>query len=477
MSAHDQQTPCSCEAYLCEDLIVPMHAHDARDDHFVSLAGPQPQRVSAQQAARIAAQHHGIADVNGLDDIVAGGPVQVDRSRLVTRGAAALGGLLAPHVLPRYSFADTSDRDTLIVVYLRGGMDGLSAVVPLDDPNYQAARGSIAVAPELTHPLTPGLGMHPAMIELVPMWDAGQLAFVLGVGGPWASRSHFLDQLATERFAPAQLRSGWLGRHLASVSSETGTLRGLTIGSRSTVSLATSFPTLALWSVDSFDLPAAPSHRDAALRALDQMYGEAGGQIGVAAGATFDAIAALTSIRATPYTPETEAVYPDTPFGSGVREIARMIKSDSGVEVACIDIGSWDMHGEFGRADDPTSKYFRMVGDLSGGLAALRTDLGSRWERTTVVTISEFGRRVALNGTGLDHGAGGLMMVAGGAVQGGQVIGSQPSLAPSDLNRGDLPITIDYRQPLSEIVTQRLGNPALSEVFPGFAPGESLGIV
>ena len=183
------------EAFLAEDVIVPMHAHDERDDHFVSLAGPEPRRVGRVEAAYIASSHHGIGSASDLDDVATGGPTKVSRRSALRGGAGLLGALLAPNALPRYSFADTGGRDTLIVVFLRGGMDGASALVPVTDASYYDARGSIAVPAELTLPLEPTFGLHPEMAALLPLWSAGELAFVTGVGAPWATRSHVVDQV------------------------------------------------------------------------------------------------------------------------------------------------------------------------------------------------------------------------------------------------------------------------------------------
>ncbi len=464
------------EALLADDVIVPMHAHDERDDHFVSLADGTPRPVGAAEAAQIASSRHGIGSAADLTDIAPGGPRWVNRRHALRGGAGVLGAMLAPHARPRYSFAAAPAGDTVILVFLRGGMDGLSALVPVTDPHYYAARREAAVPAELTHPLDAQYGLHPEMGALLPLWDAGDLAFLTGVGAPWASRSHFSDQTATERCAPAQMRSGWLGRHLVSASSETGSLRGITIGSRSTLALATTFPTLATWTIDGFDLPTAPGRRDAAMRSLDAMYGEAGGLIHTQAQATFDSIALLNGIRGTAYTPENDAAYPAGEFGSGLTEIARLMKSGVGLEAACIDIGDWDMHNDFGLASNPDSKFSAKVRDLSLGLAALRADLGPRWATTTVITISEFGRRVVLNGSGFDHGSGGLMTVCGGSINGGQVLGSQPLVTSENLTQGDLPITLDFREALSEIVVKRLGNPAIDAVFPDFVPAGGLNL-
>lgn len=149
------------------------------------------------------------------------------------------------------------------------------------------------------------------------------------------------------------------------------------------------------------------------------------------------------------------------------------------MEVACIDYGGWDMHQDIGSPGQSSAQFSRMATDFAKGMAAFRADLGSRWNSVTVVTMSEFGRRVKVNGDGgTDHGHGNLMFLMGGGIKGGKIYGSMPdSLSPDNLTDGDVPISTDYRQALSEVVKKRLKNDQIGEVFPGFTPGTELGVV
>ena len=187
----------------------------------------------------------------------------------------------------------------------------------------------------------------------------------------------------------------------------------------------------------------------------------------------------LQKVRQAVPAPGAQAGYPDSDFGRNLAEVARLAKAGVGMEVACVDLEGWDMHKALGSAANAQDDFSKRSRDFAAALAAFRRDLGDRWADTTIVTMSEFGRRVGENGSGgLDHGQGNTMFVAGGGVRGGRVYGSVPSLAGSNLPLGDVPISLDYRQALSEIVAKRLGNGAkVAEVFPGFTPGAALGVV
>ena len=255
----------------------------------------------------------------------------------------------------------------------------------------------------------------------------------------------------------------------------------MTIGTSTVFSLTTNnLDTLAVSSIDEFDLQVwgGDDMKSRIRRALDEMYGGAGGEVQRCAQSAFDAASTLQQVRSS-YPQSSSAGYPDSDWGKGLAEIARMAKAGVGMEVACIDIGDWDMHSGLGQASDEQAWFSRRARDFADGLAAFRKDLGDKWATTTIVTMSEFGRRVAENGSGgVDHGQGNTMFVMGGGVKGGRVLGKVPSLVDSNLSLGDVPITLDYRQALSEIVSNKLGNKAsVSEVFPGFTPGTPLGIV
>jgi len=390
-----------------------------------------------------------------------------------------LGGLLAASAVPRYSFAASTDRDLLICVFLRGGFDGLSAVGPAADSNYLRARGTMAVKDaSKSKSLGSGYLLSQSLAPLAGLWDDKQVAFVLGAGHPDVSRSHFEDQAMCERAAAANVRSGWLGRHIATSSSASGTFRAITIGSRVVLSLTTTaHQSLAMSTVDNFDLWAPWQGRESLIGDISKLYGSAGGVIETQVKGTLDAVNALKSTRETKYAPANGAKYPDTNFGRGMKDIARLTKAGVGLEVACIDYDGWDLHQASGSPYQSSGAFSTMAGDLAKTIAAFRTDIGTGWNSVTLVTMSEFGRRVAINGDGgTDHGHGNIQMTMGGSINGGKLYGAMPELSKSNLTEGDVPITTDYRQALSEVVSKRLKNDKLSEVFPGFTPKAALGV-
>lgn len=472
------------EALLHEDLITPLHHHDEAHNRLLAHLGDGTRVVTPAQANELATT---LRPAAGIDEVeqTAGGPRKLPRRGLLRGTVIGLGGLLAASTAPRYSFAADSGADLLVCVFLRGGFDGLSAVVPVNDANYIKARGTIAVK-DSSIALDPCYALSPQLSALKPIWAAGELAIVLGSGHPDVERSHFEDQDLCERAAKANLRSGWLGRHIATSSAQSGTFRAITIGTQVVTSLTTTaHQSLAMSSLDSFDLNSSwwtDNQRGRAnlIADLERLYGDAGGVMASQANATLDAVAALKNVRGTTYKPYGGASYPATDWGKGLKEIARLAKAGMGLEVACIDYDGWDLHQNSGLPTDSKGAFSAMARDFTRGLAALRTDLqqDGRWQRVTVIAMSEFGRRVAVNGDGgTDHGMGNTLFILGGSIKGGRLYGSMPTLTKGNLEEGmDVPITTDYRQPLSEILTARLKNPKVSEVFPDFAPGKALGI-
>lgn len=468
------------DALLAEETIIPMHHHEESKNALLARTPDGFREVSPTEADAIAAECSLIREHDEVE-IDDDGPVRLQdrlfRRRRVLQGAGVgLGSMLAASSLPRLSFAaGPGGRDTLVVIFLRGGMDGLSAVVPVSDDSYYRARPTIAVKASDTLRLNDSFGLNASLKALKPLWDAGDLACVLGTGNPKVTRSHFDDMDSMELAqgtAPAQVRSGWIARHLASVSTSKGTFRALTMGSSVSTSLVTNaFESLAMTNIADFDIPAWSEYRSEVLKTLDAMYGTVGGELNAAADATLAAVAGLADLRAQKYTPSGGAVYPDTPFGRGLRDIARIIKAGKGLEAACVDLGGWDHHKGLMSTDPNVPGFNLLATQLAAGLAAFRLDLGSHWNSTSVVTMSEFGRRVAENGDrGTDHGHGGVMFFAGGAVKGG-VYGSQPTLSSSNLTQGDVPIRHDYRMGLAELVSDRLKNGAnLATVFPSYTP-------
>lgn len=468
------------EALLHEDLITPLHDHEESRNRLLATVDGRTRVVTPAQANDLVGA---LRPNRRVDDQsvphAATGP-RLGRRSLFRGSLIGLGGLLAASAAPRYSFAAQTGGDLLVCVFLRGGFDGLAALGAVNDPAYAKARGSVGVGDGLA--LTSDYVLNPHFKALGEMWRANQLAIVVGAGHPGVSRSHFEDQDLCERAAKANLRSGWLGRHIASSSSESGTFRAITLGSRVVLSLTTTaHQSLAMSSIESFRLESAWNDGDRLVADLEALYGDAGGVLATQARATLGAVDRLKALRGKvkdgKAKPANGASYPDSAWGNGLKDVARLAKADLGLEVACIDYDGWDMHRDIGSPGDAKGQFSRLAKDFAQGLAAFRTDLGSRWNRVTMVTMSEFGRRVQVNGDGgTDHGHGNLMFLMGGGIKGGKVYGTMPKLTTANLVDGDVPITTDYRQPLAEIVGKRLKNDKLAEVFPGFSPGKPLGV-
>jgi uncharacterized protein (DUF1501 family) len=200
-------------------------------------------------------------------------------------------------------------------------------------------------------------------------------------------------------------------------------------------------------------------------------YANAPDPLGPSATNTFDTMDLLALIDFANYTPANGAVYPTSSFGKGLESAAALIKAQVGVEVIEVDITGWDLHSSLGPI---TGTMATRMDDLARGLAALHADLddgAQTLSRTTVVAMSEFGRRASQNGSsGADHGHGNCMIVMGGHVNGGRVLATWPGLAPANLDNGDLAITVDYRDILSEILADRMACTSLGTVFPGWMP-------
>jgi uncharacterized protein (DUF1501 family) len=391
-------------------------------------------------------------------------------------GGAALAGLAGEALSTSLAFAAGAyTGDTLVVLSLRGGFDGLSAFAPIGDADYYRARPGIAVPKAKVIAGDGMFGLHPALAPLLPQWKAGRLAAVHAVGQQDPTRSHFAAMEAMENAAPgSSVRSGWLDRMLGQTGA-TGPLAGVSMGdSMPSRLLAGPAADLSMAGIDDFEL--AADGRKPMAAALRAMYADAPALLAGPALAAGRALAAAGSIKGD-YKPANGAVYPDTDLGAALRDVARLITAKAGLVTAAVDCGDWDMHEGLGPAVKGERMYDNLT-DLATALAAFTTDLGETgMKNVTVLTISEFGRRVKENGSrGADHGHGNAMMLLGGGVRGGKVYGTWPGLAPGALVAGDLAVTTDYRSVIGEVLQKRCGIGALGTVFPGVRPS-SLGFV
>lgn len=383
-------------------------------------------------------------------------------------GVAALGSQL---VTTRVAYAAPgTTTGTLVVVFLRGGMDGLSVLVPAgatDYTDYTRNRPDIAVPTSALIAMDRGFGLHPSMAPLAPLVTSGRLAAVPAISTPDLSRSHFQAQDCLERGGAATgAQTGWLDRVLAQTGTGT-TFRSVAVGGLAPRSLAgvngsISFGSLADLKIQGSGNGVWPTTTS---DAIAKLY--TGVDDPIAAQAALGVSAVSTAAQLTQGTP---AAYPAGDFASSLRDVATLVKSGAGVRVACVDVGGWDMHTGLGTVANGDMQ--RNLGELAAALAAFATDLGPALDTTTVVTMSEFGRRVQQNASGgVDHGHGGVSLVLGGGVRGG-VKGTWTGLADAVLDQGDVPGLNDYRDLLAEVVGSRFGLSAgaLATVFPGWAP-------
>ena len=381
--------------------------------------------------------------------------------------------------MPRLAFApyNTAPRgDTLVVVFLRGAADVLNMVVPHSEEAYYTLRPTLGVPrpddggkkkEEQVIDLDGFFGFHPSMNALLDAWTSQQLAIIHACGAPDESRSHFKAMELMERGVDDERgpASGWIGRHLATLNTGNASpLRAVGMGTRPQRSLSGSVPVSALRSIADFHLGGDQRALQQMRAALNTVYAD--DVLGQDTLSIMDTLATLDPLT---YSASRNAQYPDSEFGLALKQTAMLIKADVGLEVSAIDVGGWDTHFAQGST---TGLMPNLMQDLADGMAAFHADMQDHMKTLTVVTMSEFGRRASENGSlGTDHGHGSMMMVMGGSVDGGKVHGEWPGLEEGQMiGPGDLAVTTDYRDVLSEVLTKRLNNSATGEIFPDYSP-------
>jgi uncharacterized protein (DUF1501 family) len=387
-----------------------------------------------------------------------------------------------PAWMPRLAFAPSSRGprgDTLVVVFLRGAADALNVVIPFGEPAYYRNRPSLAIprpddsraAADLRALDLDGFfGLHPALRPIHPAWQAKHLAIIHACGAPDDSRSHFQAMELMERglsdlHGPT---SGWIGRHLAML--DTGNyspLRAVGMGEQVPRSLRGVIPASALKSIADYHLGRDAGEAQRMQAALAQLY------VGddLLGGLGQETLAVLETLRRLDLSSQgsENSRYPESEFGTGMRQIAALVKAGVGLEAAAIDVGGWDTHFAQGAGEGLMAG---LLADLALGLAAFHDELADHLADLTLVVTTEFGRRLRENASlGTDHGHGAVMFVLGGGVHGGRVHGEWPGLEDDLLfGPGDLAVTVDYRDILAEICQLRLNNTAIGTVFPDYRP-------
>ncbi|WP_371763898.1 DUF1501 domain-containing protein [Massilia sp.] len=360
----------------------------------------------------------------------------------------------------------------LVVVMLRGAVDGLNVVAPVGDGNYLRLRPTIGLA-------APGMeggaldldgyfGLHPALASLQPLWAARKLAFVHASGSPDATRSHFDAQDYMESATPGRKNTpdGWMNRLVAALPGPQSPSRLLGIGPvlpriLSGQAAAVNLPNVAAAArADLLDRPAVKAAFDE-LYANHPRFGRAYADGRAAHREVMDALESREMLAA-----DRGAPLPNG-FPDDAARLAGLMRNDPKIQLAFVALGGWDTHANQGAA---TGQLANRLAPLGQGLAVLAERLGPLFDDTVVVVMSEFGRTARENGNGgTDHGHGNAMWVMGGMVRGGRVYGDWEGVGDAKLNEGrDLPVFTDFRSVLAQISEEHLmlGDKRLEQVFP-----------
>ncbi len=393
----------------------------------------------------------------------------------------ALGVAGNPSFLTRTAEAATGTgastsrkRKVLVTIFQRGAMDGLAAVPPIDDslkplrPRLALSAAQGATEPGLLD-LQTGFGLHPGFAPLLPLWQERRLAIVHAVGSPDPTRSHFDAQDFMETGTPGRkgTPNGWLNRAVGLLGHDNSPFRAVALTTSLPRSLYGDEPALAVTNLADFrvELPGADRTAAAAGQGFEALYQQTSqGLLRDTGSETFRAVHMLSAAEIQRYQPAAGADYPQTPLGNALRQIAILIKSDVGLEVAFAESGGWDTHVQ------QAGTFNRQAHDLAQAIQAFWTDLGPFQDQVLLTTMTEFGRTVRENGSGgTDHGHGSCLFVLGNQVDGGKVHGSFPGLSPAALYEGrDLPVTTDFRAVFCELAGKHLGIRDDARLFPGW---------
>ena len=360
----------------------------------------------------------------------------------------------------------------LIVVFLRGAVDGLSVVVPYQEPTYYTDRPSIAI-PQPGQPngaldLDGKFGLHPALQPLLPLWQQKSLAFVHACGSNDETRSHFDAQDYLESGTPGikSTRDGWMNR-LLGIISDKNPIQAVSVGSTT--------PRILLGKVAVANLASGRGgnnrmqiDKPQIASAFDRLYGNNDAMSRTYREGRLARTELLKDLEAEMKMANNGAPLPNG-FPSDAQKLARLMARDPRIQVSFLAVGGWDTHINQGASQ---GQLARNLGQLGKGLVALQEGLGAAYNHTSIVVMSEFGRTVKENGNrGTDHGHGNVMWLLGGGINGGKVYGKWAGLDPEQRYQGrDLAITTDFRDVLGTVLTRKLSveGTKLQQIFPKY---------
>ncbi|MEM7580935.1 MAG: DUF1501 domain-containing protein [Cyanobacteria bacterium P01_A01_bin.80] len=366
----------------------------------------------------------------------------------------------------------TPNSKRLIVIFLRGAVDGLSVVIPYTETAYYQTRKRIAI-PQPDKPggvldLDGKFGLHPSLSALMPLWKQKNLAFVHACGSPESTRSHFDAQEYMETGTPGikNTKDGWMNRLLASMTVENNPIQAVNVGSTIPRILAGNAP-IATIPAGRRVAKRLPIDNPQLTTAFDKLY--SGDD---ALSKTYrDARESRAALMESDSDVEMQLANNGAPLPKGfsrdAQRLARLMVRDSRIELAFLGLGGWDTHINQGNTKGQLSQRLQRLGD---GLATLQKELGEVYKNTNIIVLSEFGRTVKENGNGgTDHGYGNVMWLLGGNIRGGKIYGDFPGLSGDRLHEGrDLEITTDFRDIIATVLQSHmnLDKAKISQIFP-----------
>ena len=376
---------------------------------------------------------------------------------------------------------DDANSKKLVVILLRGGIDGLNVVAPYGDANYYSLRPSIALARPGTKygavNLDGYFGMHPSLEPLMPFWRDKTLAFVHASGSPDPSRSHFDAQDFMESGVPGNkiIATGWLNRLVSQLPSKNSPVQAISFGPVLPRIFSGPYPIATIDRGEKSNQ--SPVDHPVMESAFKEMYGGRGDYLSKAFA---EGMAAHKTIKSAMESPspkmdaEQIAANRGAPLAKNARgfgsQLANLFNKDPSIQVAFMDLGGWDTHINQGAG---TGQLANQLNSLTTGLTELITGLGQQYRNTTILVMSEFGRTAKENGNGgTDHGHGNVMWLLGGDVPGGKVYSRWAGLATAQLHESrDLPTSIDFRSVLISALSQhmQLSRAQLAKIFPDFS--------
>lgn len=412
----------------------------------------------------------------------------MNRRQLIHQALLLAGTPLVVNTGWAASTRNTGSDKKLVIVMLRGAVDGLSVVVPYQDANYYAGRPNIALSkpgsgkPDSLLDLDGYFGLNPTLAPLLPFWTNKELAFIHATGSPSESRSHFDAQDYMETGTPdvKSTQDGWLNRLLENLGDKSNS-------SMEAISVSPGIPRIL---AGKHPITVMSSTRTAGKKSLltdkryssvfDQLYaGNSAMDTAYQSAQASDKAIQETLSKSAPEDVKAANGAPSVKgFAADARQIGTLMRENNSIGFAFFGLSGWDTHANQGREKGALAKSLTSLAD---GLVQLKAALGPEWDNTAVVVMSEFGRTVRENGNkGTDHGHGNVMWVLGGQVRGRKVYGQWPTLKQDKLFQGrDLAVTTDFRDVLTEVISTQfpLNASQLSTVFPKYQASKKYGLL